>query len=71
MMLTDREIVNILKLAMDTITDAASVEGGAPSGIVYAALSAHGMRLSTYQQILAAMESAGKIKISNHVITLA
>ena len=62
-----------LKLAIDCIMDAAregaaSPLGGAPSGVVYAALMAHGMSLNAYQSILGILEKRGKIRIQNHLI---
>jgi len=59
-------IVQAIKLAMDCIEEAARTPGGAPSGVVYAALSEHGMTLNVYQQILQAMVNAGKVKVSDH-----
>ena len=54
-----------LRLAVSCIEDAARDGGelGAPSGIVYAALSTQGMRLESYQSILAAMERMGRIYV--------
>jgi hypothetical protein len=59
------QIVAAIRLAMDCILDAARAAGslGAPSGIVYAGLSAHGMRLATYQSIISSMVNAGQITI--------
>ncbi len=52
-------------------TTHAAGPAGAPSGVVFAALQAHGMRLTTYQQILAALVNAGWITIdANHLIRL-
>lgn len=59
-----------LRLAVECVLEAAQVAGplGAPSGVVYAAMSAHGMRLATYQSLLDAMQRAGKIEVVNHCI---
>lgn len=67
------QILKAIKLAMDCIEDAARIAGpsGAPSGIVYAALSEHGMKLSTYQKILSAMTETGKITVEFNCIRLA
>lgn len=37
-------------------------ELGAPSGIVYAALSAHGMSLDTYYQFIGVLVKLGKLR---------
>lgn len=65
-------ITEILKLAVDCILDAARKAGpmGAPSGVVYAALSAHGMTLNVYQQIIDYLVSAGRITVENHCIKI-
>jgi hypothetical protein len=61
-----------LRLAIDCILEAAEMGGslGAPSGVVYAAMSAHGMSLSSYQSLLDALQRAGKIEVSDHCIYL-
>jgi hypothetical protein len=67
------QIIEAISLAMQCIEDAARAAGptGAPSGVVFAALQAHGMRLTTYQSILNAMVNAGRITIdANHLIRL-
>jgi hypothetical protein len=68
-----QQIVAAMQLAMELIEDAAKVAGptGAPSGVVYASLSTHGMQLNVYQQILGAMEKAGRIKVKHDCIHLA
>lgn len=62
-----------IKLAVSCILDAAKEGGelGAPSGVIYAALSEHGMSLTVYQQIIDALASRGLITISGHCIKLA
>ena len=67
------QIIEAISLAMQGIEDAARAAGptGAPSGVVFAALQAHGMRLTTYQQILTALVNAGRITIdANHLIRI-
>jgi len=51
-------------LAVQCIVGAAKDAGafGAPSGIVYAAMSAHGMRLAAYQSLCNALENFGVIR---------
>ena len=69
--MTAEQIIAAVSLAMQCIEDAAHAAGpaGAPSGVVFAALQAHGMRLTTYQQILASLVNAGRITIdANHLI---
>ncbi len=66
------EQIAALRLAIDCIMEAATMGGslGAPSGVIYAALMAHGMKLSSYESILAALQRAGKIEVINHCIYL-
>lgn len=54
----------ILAIA-DTIKELSPI----PSGHLYAALLGTQMTLDTYQQIISALEQAGKIKVTNHLIT--
>jgi predicted transcriptional regulator len=54
----------ILAIA-DTIKELSPI----PSGHLYAALLGTQMSLDTYQQIISALEKAGKIKVSNNLIT--
>jgi hypothetical protein len=63
-------ITEIIKMACDMIVETAREAGplGAPSGVVYAALSAHGMTLNVYQQIVDALVDAGRITVENHCI---
>lgn len=63
-------ITEVLELAVDCIIEAARTAGpmGAPSGVVYAALSAHGMTLNVYQQIIDALVNTGRITVENHCI---
>lgn len=60
-----------INLAVSCIVDAVKVAGpfGAPSGVVYAALMAHGMTLATYQSLLDALERTGQIVVKNNLIT--
>ena len=72
--MTDNEkAIAALKLAVDCILDAAKIAGptGAPSGVVYAVLNAHGMTLNVYEQIVAYLTSAGKITVRHNCIRLA
>jgi hypothetical protein len=65
------QIIAAISLAMQCIEDAARAADptGAPSGVVFAALQAHGMRLTTYQSILNAMVNAGRITVgADHCI---
>jgi hypothetical protein len=66
------KVVSALRLAVACILDAAEAAGpqGAPSGVVYAALNAHGLTLPAYQQILDALIQSGKVTVSGHCIRL-
>lgn len=66
------EQVAALRLAIDCILEAATVAGslGAPSGVIYAAMMEHGMKLSTYESLLDALQRAGKIEVVNHCVFL-
>jgi hypothetical protein len=70
---TEAKIIAALKLAIDCIIEAAKIAGpvGAPSGVVYAALSEHGMTLTVYEQIVDYLVKSGKIKVEYHCIKLA
>jgi len=61
-----------IRLAVECIEDAARIAGplGAPSGVVYAALSGAGMRLETYQSLLDSLVRLGRITVSGHCIKL-
>jgi len=62
-----------LKLVVDCILDAARTAGplGAPSGIIYAALNAHGLTLDAYESILASMTRLGMVKVEHDLVKLA
>lgn len=66
------DVQRAISLAVECILDAAEEAGplGAPSGVIYAALSAHGMRLQPYQQIVDALVRAGKIIVEHDCIKL-
>jgi hypothetical protein len=52
-----------IRLACECIIDAAAAGGttGTPTGPLYAVLTGHGMTLNSFNSILSALESAGKI----------
>ena len=58
-----REIATIIE---ETAREAAPL--GAPSGVVYAALMGVGVSLDTFQAILSAMESAGRVTVRGDLI---
>jgi hypothetical protein len=64
------QVITAIRAAANVIEETAREAGpiGAPSGLVYAALSAQGMTLDTYTQILGAMELWGRIRLSGDVI---
>jgi len=53
----------VLQIISDTIRDCPD---GAPLGPMYMALTARGMSIETFQQIISTMEQIGLIKVSNH-----
>ena len=72
--MTDKErAIKVIRLTVAAILDAAERGGilGAPSGVIYAAMCEFGMTLDMYQQIIAALVDAGKIKVQNNCIVLA
>ena len=60
----------LIKLIVDLILDTArdAMPLGAPSGVVYAALSSYGLSLTVYNQILATMQQEGVIVVENNCI---
>jgi len=66
----DKQQQAAIILAVDCILDAAKAAEplGAPSGVIYAALMAHGMRLATYESLVNALVRAGRITVENHLI---
>lgn len=61
--MTEAQIIAAFRQAALGIEDAclAVAPEGAPSGPMFAALQAHGMRLPTYQALIASMIKAGRI----------
>jgi hypothetical protein len=59
-----------LQLAVSIILECADEAGpmGAPSGVVYAALNAHGMTLLTYNSIIQSLVALKHIEVRNHCI---
>lgn len=62
--------ISAVKSACDCILDAAEMAGpyGIPSGTVYLALSAYGLKLHVYQQLLDVLVTAGRISVKNDLI---
>ena len=62
--------IQAVKLAARMILETVQEMGGdgAPSGIVYAALNAHGMSLMTYQSIIDSMKRQGLIREEYNVL---
>jgi len=72
--MTDKErAIKVLRLTCAAILDAAERGGtlGAPSGVIYSAMSEFGMTLDMYQQIIAALVDAGRIRVQHDCIVLA
>lgn len=65
-----RKALAALLLAAKTVQEAVAASGpmGIPEGHVYAALSAHGMTLPVFEQIIAALVGAGKIRKDGHLL---
>lgn len=55
---------NALLAILDAIVEAVNVAGthGAPGGILYSALMAHGCTLEQYQSLMDALVSAGRLR---------
>ena len=55
--------VKALRAVADAITDTVREAGpfGAPGGVIYAALMAHGCTLHQFQQIMAGLVQAGRL----------
>ena len=62
-----------IRLAIECIMDAARIGGdlGAPSGVIYAALTAHGMTLSVYEQLVDYLVRKNRITLKYNLIRLA
>lgn len=68
-MTTDQQ-KQILRMTCEAIIEAAQAAGthGAPSGTIYAALMAYGMKLDLYERIIAGLVSMGKIRKNGHLL---
>ena len=68
-----QKILDAIRLVVECILEAATETGpmGAPSGVVYAALNAHGIQLHHYQQIVDALVRQGKITVEHDCIRIA
>ena len=53
----------VVQAVLDTIRQ--SGPNGAPSGVMYAALSAHGMTLQNYQAMMGALVRVGKVTLEH------
>jgi hypothetical protein len=60
--MTNQQIMALRMLA-EAIEDACKAGGavGAPGGVIYSALTAHGVTFQQYQQIMSGMVRAGRI----------
>lgn len=66
---TEKQLAAIRAIAaaiVDSVKEAGAL--GAPSGIVYAALSAHGCTLDQYQQFIGALVRTGKLRQSGDLL---
>lgn len=59
-----------LRFAVNSIKEAVAISGplGAPSGVIYAAMSAHGMKLHNYQNILNALVDLEIVVVENDLV---
>lgn len=62
--MTKDQAAAAIRAIADAIIEAVKVAGpmGAPGGTIYAALMAHGITLSQYEQFMAALVGAGKLR---------
>lgn len=70
--LTSQQFAAIRAIA-DAIEDAVKAAGsmGAPGGVLYAALMAHGISLAQFQSLMDAMVGAGRLTRSGHLYRVA
>ena len=61
--MTKQQAAEAIRAMADAIVEAVKVAGpmGAPGGTLYAAMMAHGLTLSQYQQFMSALVAAGKL----------
>jgi hypothetical protein len=66
--LTNKEIAMIKAIA-DAIVEAIKEAGplGAPGGAIYAAMTAQGITLVQYEQLMAALVATGKVRRQGHL----
>jgi hypothetical protein len=62
-----KAIMALADIIVETAKEARET-GGAPSGPMYAAMSAHGVSLEAYQQILDVLVKIGKVRVVNHCV---
>lgn len=64
------EVVRALQALAEMIEEAAREAGpmGVPSGVVFLALQSAGVSLATYQALLAALERAGRVRVSGDLV---
>lgn len=67
---SDEQKIRAVRAILDMIVDVARGSGpsGAPSGVVYAALSAHGLSLDSYNQMIQVLTQARKLKVESHCL---
>jgi hypothetical protein len=55
--------IQAIRMLADAIVDAVKAAGpmGAPGGVIYAALMAHGLTLSQYDQLMSGLVQVGKL----------
>jgi hypothetical protein len=61
--------ISALKMIADAVIDSVKAAGslGAPGGVLYAALMAHGCTLEQFESIMSALVQAGKLTQRGHL----
>jgi hypothetical protein len=70
--MTAQEIAAI-RMVAEAIEDAVKAAGplGAPGGVIYAALMAHGVTLDQYNQLMSGLVRAGRLTRDGHLYHVA
>jgi len=68
-----QEQIRALRAVADAIIESIDLAGpqGAPAGVMYAALMSYGITLSQFEQIMAGLCGAGKLRKSGHLYFVA
>ena len=65
--------IQLLRMIADAVIDSVKAAGplGAPGGVIYAALMAHGCTLGQFEQIMSALVATGKLTRDGHLCRVA